>query len=212
MHLLEAVAGLRIVYNSYATRILAGLRSAYNATMFVSKQATLAMLAGLPGTGKTTLAYALAQQLGWSVLDKDLLNGVLLNAGMEQGQAAPLACQLLFTLAEDLVVQQRSSVILDSAGRQPFILERVTDITPRGGAQLKVIRCVAPQAVRTQRLASRVAGPSQWTVDQATDANQEAWYAHLPPDTLVLSTTQSVEKSIATALTLLVARMIVRAR
>lgn len=168
-----------------------------------TKHPTLVMLAGLPGTGNSTLSYALAQQLGWPVIDKDLLNGVLLNAGVDQGHAAPLAYQLLFTLAEDLVVQQRSSVILDSAGRQPFILVRAIDIAQRGGAQLKVIRCVAPQAVRAQRLASRVAGPSQWTVDQATDEEQEAWYAHLPPDTLVLSTTQSVEKSSATALTFL---------
>jgi predicted kinase len=32
--------------------------------MFASKHPTLVMLAGLPGTGKTTLAYALVQQLG----------------------------------------------------------------------------------------------------------------------------------------------------
>ncbi len=165
------------------------------------QQLTLVMLVGLPGTGKTTLAYALARQLGWPVLDKDLLNAVLLNAEMEQGQAAPLAYQLLSALVEDLVVQQRLSVLLDSAGRQPFILQRVTDMAQRGGARLKVIRCVAPQAVRAQRLANRVAGPSQWAVDQATDEDQERWYAHLPSDTLVLHTSMPLEKLVVTALT-----------
>lgn len=166
-------------------------------------QPTLVMLVGLPGTGKTMLAYALSHAVSWSVLDKDLLNGVLLNAGMEQAQAAPLAYQLLFTLAEDLIIKQRSSVILDSAGRQPFILERTTDIAQRGGAQLKVIRCVAPQAVRAQRLASRVAGPSQWAVDQATDDDQERWYAHLPPSTLVLTTHDPANDLVAAALAFL---------
>lgn len=164
-------------------------------------QPTLLMLAGLPGTGKTTLAYALARQLGWPVLNKDNINAVLLNTGMAQTEAAPLAYQLLFTLAEDLIVGQHISVILDSAGRQPFILERTTDIAQHCGARLKIIRCVAPQAVRAQRLAERVAGPSQWVVDQATDGDQATWYAHLPPDALVLYTEQPLDNLVATTLT-----------
>lgn len=39
---------------------------------------TLVMFAGLPGTGKSTLALALGKSLGWPVIDKDILNAVLL--------------------------------------------------------------------------------------------------------------------------------------
>jgi predicted kinase len=122
-------------------------------------QPPLVLLARLPGTGKTTLAYALARQLGWIVLDKDLFNGVLLDADMDQEQAAPLAYQLLFTLAEDLLVKQCSSVILDSAGRQPFILQRAKEIAKRSRAWLKVIRCVAPQPVLCAPNAWQAASP-----------------------------------------------------
>ncbi len=193
------LVNVHVVYNSRTTCIPVGLRSAYNRNMFASKHPTLVMLAGLPGTGKTTLAYALVQQLGWPVLDKDLINGVLLKAGMGQEQAAPLAYQLLFTFAEDLIIKQRLPIILDSAGRQLFILERAQNIAQRGNARFKVIYCVAPQHVRAQRLASRVAGPSQWAVDQATDEDGERWYAHLPLDKLVVHTAQPPENLATTA-------------
>ena len=98
---------------------------------------TLLMLAGLPGTGKTTLAYELARLFRWTLLDKDLLNTELLKAGLPQSKAGPLAYELMFSLARDLVVQQRQSVILDTAGRQPGILEQATSITHEGHAQLQ---------------------------------------------------------------------------
>src|SRR5437016_3411689 len=82
---------------------------------------TVVMLAGLPGTGKTTLAYELGRIFGWMVLDKDILNADLLNAGLQQAQAGPLAYEMMFSLARDLVIRQRHSVIMDTAGRQPRI-------------------------------------------------------------------------------------------
>lgn len=164
---------------------------------------TLVMLAGVPGTGKTTLAYALAQTLRWPVLDKDLLNGVLLDAGLHQPQAGPLTYELLLTLCHDLVVRQQQSIILDTAGRLPFILQRAQTIAQAAHGQLRLIRCVAPAIVRAQRLAARLAGPSQWATNKATDAHQEQWYAHLPPETLTLSTERPLAENIATALAFL---------
>lgn len=34
---------------------------------------TLVLLAGLPATGRSTVAIALARRLGWPAIDKDLL-------------------------------------------------------------------------------------------------------------------------------------------
>jgi predicted kinase len=157
-------------------------------------------MAGLPGTGKTTLAYAIGRMLHWPVLDKDLLNTVLLNALLDQAQAGPLAYDLLLNLGHDLVVHQQQSIILDTAGRQSFILERAKAITHQAHARLKVIYCVAPHTVRAERLTNRIARPSQWIADHATDSEQEHWYAHLPPETLVVSSVQPLEDTLSTAL------------
>jgi len=168
---------------------------------------TLLMLAGLPGTGKSTLAAELARRLGWPVIDKDLLNTVLLQAALTQAQAGRLAYELALTLAHALVVQQKRSLILDTAGRQPFIAERARMIAQEAGGQLKVVRCIAPFAVRQARLRARQAGPSQWTHDQTTLDQETAWYAHLPADTLIVSSDQPLEDLIAIVMPLVQAQV-----
>lgn len=164
---------------------------------------TLVLVVGLPGTGKSTLTAALARELGWPVLDKDVLGDVLLEGQLPQTQAAQLAYKLLFRLAEAFVVEQGQSVFVESAGRQPFILEWARALTTRSGAKLTLIRCVAPAATRAERLATRTPGPSQWTHNQATDEDQEQWYAHLPQDALVLQTDKPLGEMVAYALTVL---------
>ncbi len=164
---------------------------------------TLVLMAGLPGTGKSTLANALSRSLGWPVLDKDLINAPLRHAGMAEAPAAELAYKLWLSLGRAMLVEQRVSVILDSAGRQPFILEQGLAMTQECDARIKVIRCVAPHPIRAARLAQRVAGPSQWTRDDVTDAQEAAWYAHLPNTTLIINTNAPMEAYLSEALTYL---------
>lgn len=154
---------------------------------------TLVMFAGLPGTGKSTLALALGKSLGWPVVDKDILNAVLLEANLAQSQAGPLAYELVLRLTKTFLVEQRQSMILDTAGRQPFIFERARLIAQEAAAQLKVIHCTAPQSVRQARLAARISGPSQWTSDQTTLEEEQAWFAHLPEQRLILNSDQDIE-------------------
>jgi putative acetyltransferase len=161
---------------------------------------TIVMLAGLPGTGKTTLAYALARALPLIVLDKDLVNTVLINAAINQNKAGPLSYEVLLDLAEDMVVVQRHSVILDTAGRQPIILDRALQITKKASAMLRVIHLVAPREVRLRRMAARESGPSQWSEDETTDIEEAQWYAHLPADRLTVSSTPPVEELLPSVL------------
>jgi predicted kinase len=168
-----------------------------------TRQPTLLMLAGLPGTGKSTLAAALTAVLSWPVLDKDILNTVLLAAQLRQAQAGPLAYELVLAFAHALVVQHRQSIILDTAGRQPVILARSRAIAQEASGRLKVLRCVAPPAVRQARLQQRTAVPSQWTHDQTTPEQEAAWYSHLPADTLIVTSDHPIEELLPVILTFL---------
>ena len=164
---------------------------------------TLLMLAGMPGTGKSTLAAALHAALRWPVLDKDVANAALLAAQLAQSSAAPLAYEVTFAFARALVVEQRQSIILDTAGRQPFILTRATQMTQEAQGQLVVVQLVAPLSVRQSRLSQRSAGPSQWQHDSTPPEQERAWYAHLPSDRLVLDATQPVHALVAQVCTAL---------
>src|SRR5712691_864816 len=140
---------------------------------------TLVFLAGLPGSGKTTLALAISQIVGWPVIDKDSLKSPLLTSGISEEHAGPASYALMLELAHDLLVQQHLSVILDSPGRFPHVLDRVHALTEQVGAGLKIIYCTASRELRNQRLLSRVARPSQWKADAGfTDEQEQQMFAH----------------------------------
>src|SRR5215468_4750140 len=93
---------------------------------------TFVLMAGFPGTGKTTLAAALGKALGFPVINKDYLKESLLLAAAtgaitdeELGRAV---YEIVFAFAHDMLVRQQISIILDTAALHPFILERALNI------------------------------------------------------------------------------------
>jgi predicted kinase/GNAT superfamily N-acetyltransferase len=159
-----------------------------------SNHPTIVMLAGLPGTGKTSLAYAIAQVFSCVVLDKDRINTTLINAGLKQDAAGPMSYDVLLDLVEDMVAIQKHSVIIDTAGRQRVVLDRARTIAEQAGAALRVIRLIAPRTIRLSRMSSRESRASQWLEDDTTESEEAQWYRHLPPDTLIISSTVSLKE------------------
>src|SRR5262249_9885329 len=116
---------------------------------------TLVLMAGLPGVGKSTLATQLGATLRWRVLDRDIIKTVLIDTGMDEEQAGWNAYDMFFVLAQNIIMQQNHSIILDTSALHPFILERATAIAQSASARLKVILCTADHATRMKRLRER---------------------------------------------------------
>lgn len=157
---------------------------------------TLVVMAGLPGAGKSTLALALGRALGWPVVDKDLFDTVARTAGVTQGSPTALAYDLAFALLQDMLVEQRLSVILDCPAVMADPVERGAQLAHQAGARFHVILCLASQAVRNERM-GRVVPPSSraWRhparrrpSDVATDGREH--FGHLPAGTLQVDTTR----------------------
>ncbi len=147
------------------------------------------MMAGPPGSGKTTLALELSRLLGWPTVDKDTLKSPMLESGIPEEIAGRASYELMFEVGRDLLIRQGFSVILDSPAGYPTVIERAHALAGKAGAGLRFVLCLADAPLRNARLAGRTARPSQWSADTGTlDDGTERWGALLPPDALRIHT------------------------
>jgi len=121
----------------------------------------LIALAGLPGTGKSTLARALAARLDAPLLDKDAVRAALFRAEELEHSAAQddLVMACIHRVVEFLARQGRArAVVLDGRtySRRAQV-EALRALAERLGTPLALIECTAAPEVARARLAHDVA-------------------------------------------------------
>lgn len=114
-------------------------------------------LAGLPGTGKTTLARGLACKLSAVILSKDEVRHAVFTTAVAYDQAQDDLCvSFLFQAAGHLLKRHPgSTVILD--GRtclRAYQVEQVRGLARQLGQPLNIIECVCPEITAKGRLAA----------------------------------------------------------
>jgi aminoglycoside phosphotransferase family enzyme/predicted kinase len=132
---------------------------------------TLALVGGLPGTGKSTLARQLADRLGCTVLNSDRIRKEL--AGITPGQP----CRATYgagiyapawterTYAELLrraarLLGNGESVIADASWISPQQRSVAAAVAESAAADLVQLRCTAPAALASERMTARTDDPS----------------------------------------------------
>jgi uncharacterized protein len=138
----------------------------------------LIVIGGGPGTGKTTLANALSEQIGAQVISTDNVRRELQQAGTISGSPGVLNTGLY---APDNVsavydeVRRRArlclkggqSVILDGTWRDPHQRERARCLADEIDVPITEFTCVVPQDVATTRIQNRAATTSDATAEVA---------------------------------------------
>jgi predicted kinase len=117
------------------------------------------IMAGLPATGKSTLARALAAQLHAVVLDKDLLRAALFSEPwLEYSQEQDDLCvQLLLQAGGYLAARQAPPAFIFIDGRtfaRRYQIERVADYATNLGCRVKLIHLFCSDETARQRLAA----------------------------------------------------------
>ncbi|TCK70242.1 putative kinase [Acidipila rosea] len=115
------------------------------------------MLAGLPGTGKTTLAQALVERLNAVAIDKDRVRAALFPGAATDYTAAQnsLCMDAMLSAAEYLVTHQQPQYIIFD-GRtfsRAAQIEQVIAAAKKVGARWAIIVLECSEAVARQRLA-----------------------------------------------------------
>jgi predicted kinase len=116
---------------------------------------------GEPGSGKSTVARAIAPRIGAVVLDKDVIKAALLRAGIAEADAAPAAYEAYFAQAES-VVELGHNLILDNPVFWPSVERRWLALCERADSPAVLIECMcANQTELRRRLMARNALESQ---------------------------------------------------
>lgn len=158
-----------------------------------SAKPTLVLMAGLPGSGKSTIALAISKSLHWPVIDKDTLKSAALQATVPEAIAGQLSYDLMFDIANDMLVQQQLSIILDSPAGYEVVMRKAQAMASSANAKFKVILCLADRTTRIQRLTERVPRASQWvTINQTGEDAWKEQRGFFPADTLILRTNRPI--------------------
>ena len=151
-------------------------RDLYTALRFArgDRRPILALVSGLPGSGKTTVAGLAAQVIAARVISADRerkrLGGLgphehreeAYSAGLYRPEMNTRVYGALIDAASDAVARGRS-VVLDATYRRRADRLAVGEVARRLGAHLVIIECTAPESVIRKRLERRLAADDAWS-------------------------------------------------
>jgi predicted kinase len=161
----------------------------------------LIAFSGLPGTGKSVLAEAVARKMGISVFAKDWIEATLLRCELAPtNQEKPLGSagyQFLTVLAEHQLMLGQS-VILDSVASTQSIRSTWREMAKRYNAKWLVIECVcSDEKIHRIRLGTRQREIPGWhELDWSEVERVKGYYCPWDEDRLIVDSTQPVEDNL----------------
>jgi len=141
------------------------------------------VMAGLPGTGKSAVAFALGTQLGLPIVSVDPIESAILSAGIDAGQPTGLAAYLVAEVIADSVLSSSASgVIVDAVNAVEPAREQWVKLAARHGERrVRFVEVIcSDESVHRGRLEARgrqlahIAEPSWHAVEQSLD-EWEPW-------------------------------------
>jgi predicted kinase len=141
------------------------------------------VMAGLPGTGKSTVAVAIGAQLGLPVVSVDPIESAILSAGIDAGQPTGLAAYLVAEVLVDSVLRSPAAgVIVDAVNAvEPAREQWVRLGALHGQRRVRFVEVVcSDESIHRSRLEARgrqlahIAEPSWHAVEQSLD-EWEPW-------------------------------------
>jgi len=141
----------------------------------------LVVMAGLPGSGKSTVAEASAALLGLPVVSVDPIESAILSAGIDADEPTGLAAYLVAETIAESVISSVGGVVIDAVNAVEPAREQWVKLAARRGIPVRFVEVVcSDEAVHRARLEARgrqlahIAEPTWHAVEQSLD-EWEPW-------------------------------------
>jgi uncharacterized protein len=170
----------------------------------------LVLVGGLPGTGKSTVAAALADRTGAVLFRSDRIRKEFAFLTSDEPAGAPYRTELYDpeiteatyrALLDDAraALERGQSVVLDASWSDAHLRDLAIELAGSVDADLTQLRCVAPRDVAEQRLLERAGTGDPSDADPEVARAMAADFAAWPPAT-VLDTTAPLDTCVTAAL------------
>jgi predicted kinase len=120
----------------------------------------LILMAGLPGSGKSTFARRLAGATGATVLESDALRQLLFGGPTHEAAESHALFGAIFEAAGTLL-RDGHTVIIDATNLKRSDRRPAHDLVAATGASLVIVRTVAPEPIILERLIHRELMPDR---------------------------------------------------
>jgi predicted kinase len=161
---------------------------------------TWVIFAGLPGTGKSTLARALAERLGAAILDKDRIRGALFpDALTDYSPDQDQLCMRAMLEAAAYLTERRRVKYVFFDGRTFSTrgqIEEVLLAAEQAGAGWRILRVTCADAVAEERLARNDPGHPAKNRDPALYRRIKQHFEPILQPKLEVDTTAGIEREL----------------
>lgn len=118
----------------------------------------MAVLSGLPGSGKTTFAHRLAARVPIAILESDALRNALFTQPTHSSKESRRLFNAIHEVAYELL-RDGISVLVDATNLREANREKLYDIAEKTDARLVLVSIEAPPEVIRRRLEQRTISP-----------------------------------------------------
>jgi len=161
----------------------------------------LIIIAGLPGSGKSTIAESLAEKLSVPLFSVDPIESAIIRGGLKRSFETGLAAYIVAEVLAGEQLKRGLSVIIDAVNPVQEARDMWHSLARTQNATLIIIECVLERELHKQRIEARIRnmhGMPEVTWEDVE--NRRKTYLPWKEERLILDTAENRDKSVNKAL------------